>query len=95
MLAPDLGAHAAGFHETDLKPGGRTAKSDKHVAAYASASDAKVHTGKEPNTSHLAALENFCYNFHMVSKVLQEVIERVETWAENRQDAAAQVLMEM
>lgn len=36
-----------------------------------------------------------CYNLNMVSKVLKEVIERVETWPENRQDAAAHVLMEM
>ncbi|QBR72052.1 hypothetical protein CU048_13130 [Beijerinckiaceae bacterium] len=31
----------------------------------------------------------------MVSKVLKEVIERVETWPESRQEDAARVLLEM
>ncbi len=36
-----------------------------------------------------------CYNIFMVSKVLKEVIERVETWPESRQEDAARVLLEM
>jgi len=31
----------------------------------------------------------------MVSKILQEVMERVEEWPEERQEAAAQVLLEI
>lgn len=31
----------------------------------------------------------------MTSKVLKEVIERVETWPEERQEAAAHVLLDM
>jgi len=36
-----------------------------------------------------------CYNAFMVSKVLKEILERVETWPEDRQEDAARVLIEM
>ncbi len=36
-----------------------------------------------------------CYNTRMVSNILKEVLERVETWPEDRQQDAAHVLIEM
>ena len=36
-----------------------------------------------------------CYNTTMASKTLKEVLERVETWPEDRQEDVAHLLIEM
>lgn len=41
------------------------------------------------------ANEAIWYNGHMTSSMLKEVLERVETWPEERQQDAAHVLIEM
>ena len=40
-------------------------------------------------------MRGVCYNTTMASKILKEVLGRVETWPEERQDVAANLLIEM